>query len=276
MPRSLASAPTDAVTVTARSSTTRPGNTSSTIARIGQEEKLTRRRSECLIDRPSPSDTSIYGKVREIKMIAGVHEAHLNSIDNHSYIAASISGLFARKHPLAIFLVISKRIIRAVNGMLSCWLTSHVGKEFDKVVPSITDGYASSSVMRESYRIRILTSFKHGFPASIFWRASSRWNTPSMSMNRKPFARLFSLQAPTTLRLSALQTSTKDSGGISTRAFTQPSPPFAWSFSFHRNNEKSSKYRASSIYNSMHNEKVPNLRILVNMCPHRPKGPGRG
>lgn len=204
-------------------------------------------------------------------MITGIKKAHCFSVYQHVDIASPVSSLSGSIDPFAVFPVISEGIIRAINGMLTCWLRPHILKEIREIVPSFANSNTPSSIKWKLFHVGIFATVKHGSPASILSGITASRDSSCMPMNQKPFLRLLHSQASTTTRLPALQASPKNDNGAPAGTRAQPALPFPWSFFFHSNNGKPAKCRANSVYCSTHNENVSNSRSIVNCGIKKPR-----
>lgn len=187
-------------------------------------------------------------------MTTRIHQAHLFSMHADHDRAASISGLLGIRCPSAITRTVAKRVVDTFNGMSACWLHAHVGKEYTKVVPLITDCDSSSAVAGEFEPIGILASRQHATPTSIFRRRPSPW---SVSVFGEGFPCALLIETAATLRQSSGKTGGGDRCFVSALTSTQPSNTTSRMFGRHGDDRQSSKALSSSVDIGTHNATVP-------------------
>lgn len=167
----------------------------------------------------SPCQAPVNGRVGDRQDSARLLQGHGVVIEEHDSCTPSIEGLFKIVAPGAIVRRISLAIIRAINGVFRRWFAAHVSKEVRKVVPSLANGNAASSVAREVFASRIQTAIAHSMPCPIFWRCA----TSSMAVFRSVHRAGYLLQTFATSYAPRLQWRPCDAREVSAITSAKPS-----------------------------------------------------
>jgi hypothetical protein len=88
---------------------------------------------------------------------------------NHVVVAA-IAILLAGCRPYDVARFIVTIVVKALNGMMSGWARTHVGKKIGEFKPTITDLNTASAISRVAILLGIQASALHPVPNLVGWR----------------------------------------------------------------------------------------------------------
>ena len=85
-----------------------------------------------------------------------------------SFCSSSIVSLVPAGSPAAVSRLVISVVVSAFERMSFGWTRAHVGKEQDKIEPSVADGDASPSIVEKARVVVVSTSSQHTSPAIVF------------------------------------------------------------------------------------------------------------
>lgn len=95
-------------------------------------------------------------------------KAFLSTVVNHADTVLTIVHLFYAGSPFAIFRRIRAIIVDSFNAVARSRPEPHIRHKVIERLPSITNPYASATVVFEGFIRRLLASFSHPLPSDVF------------------------------------------------------------------------------------------------------------
>lgn len=97
-------------------------------------------------------------------------ETHFLATPDNPYRDASVGVIFSARYPLAVFGAIVAVVINAINLVLRCWATAHVGDKCLEGGPSFTNPNPTATVISPRAILGVCASLVHRPPYKVFGR----------------------------------------------------------------------------------------------------------
>lgn len=157
----------------------------------------------------------------------------------------SVICLFFWSCPSAIVREVSQVVVDAVNTVLWAWTRAHIFNEvFRTILPTLTNGYTSTSIQFVAFGIRLCATADHGGPAIIL-----RHMTKAVSFIS--LGKLLAMQAPATLGLAIYQIVNSSGGFIAAITDKKPRGNILTNLSDVSKHNKTTKPLSSQVFDPL-------------------------
>jgi hypothetical protein len=126
---------------------------------------------QCELHRPSSAEATAHSLVLHSKLATPSSQRTNLTANFDCSRARSIVGLLFLRRPAAIFWAVVPIVIDAINRMFKRWARTHVAIEvFERISPTIANGYSTTPVSRKLAALRVVASLLHCSPNVVFSR----------------------------------------------------------------------------------------------------------
>lgn len=173
--------------------------------------------------------------------VSPLTKIHCPSMKSDSMIMSIVVCLDCSCSPLAICRRISQIIIDTLKRQFLCLFSHIFKKSCETITPFFTNSYATTSIIFETFIIRICTSLNHIYPRFVF-------RSITQAMYKTSFNKKFSFKTTTRCYSAGFQVRGLDSSSVSTNTFTCPTGLIIFSVFSTFNNCKTIKNLVSKVF----------------------------